>query len=626
MVSMRVLLVGFLLLSTTPISILSVPGITVPSVHNLDTGESFATINDAIFDPDTLDGHTIGVDSGIYYEHVVINKSLRLIGENKSTTIVDGGGVGDVISVTADDVYISGFMIRNGGPGPDWDCGINLDRAQSCTIIGNIISNNTWGVLLYYEACGNLVADNEVYITTQGLGIILITMCTDNFIIGNTINNTHGYGIYLQTDCNANVLSLNMIRGKSIYDEGIVLHDAHRNLITGNDIYNTMRGIRLTVSYDNVVYHNNFVNNTANVCGDLSSRNFWNIDYPYGGTYWSDYAGTDRYRGQHQNETGRDGIGDTPYTIDTYNSDAYPLMGPFGPLTLSGENSTVFPSDDVGVIFERVTTTGATTVVNSSVGPELPSGYQIVGEYLDLQTTATYTNKITVRIIIESYSQEDETALELMQWNESSQTWETITTHVDWVNNVVYGETNHLSIYGVTRRTLSGIMADVDVIPKTLNLKSRGEQLKIHIELPADYDVNDINFHTIMVNETFPVELMEIGDYDSDMIPDALMALNRTALIEHLLSHNITSGTTTLTLRGDLHRIASFEGRDNITISNLLGDVNCDGIVSLNDIVTAAISYSSTEDETRWNPNANYAPPWNRIDIFDLVTITAYFT
>jgi hypothetical protein len=51
----------------------------------------------------------------------------------------------------------------------------------------------------------------------------------------------------------------------------------------------------------------------------------WDDGYPSGGNYWSDYSGTDSYRGSHQNETGSDGIGDTPYAIDENNQDKYPF-------------------------------------------------------------------------------------------------------------------------------------------------------------------------------------------------------------------------------------------------------------------------------------------------------------
>ena len=35
-------------------------------------------------------GDIIQVASGAYYEHVVVNKSLTLVGEGSSTTIIDG--------------------------------------------------------------------------------------------------------------------------------------------------------------------------------------------------------------------------------------------------------------------------------------------------------------------------------------------------------------------------------------------------------------------------------------------------------------------------------------------------------------------------------------------------------
>jgi hypothetical protein len=61
------------------------------------------------------------------------------------------------------------------------------------------------------------------------------------------------------------------------------------------------------------------------------SVNVWDDGFPSGGNYWSDYAGIDLYSGPYQNETGSDGIGDTPYVIDENNIDHYPLMNPWTP-------------------------------------------------------------------------------------------------------------------------------------------------------------------------------------------------------------------------------------------------------------------------------------------------------
>ena len=56
------------------------------------------------------------------------------------------------------------------------------------------------------------------------------------------------------------------------------------------------------------------------------SQAFWNSGYPIGGNYWSHLNVTDIYSGPYQNESGSDGIGDTPYVIDGSNQDNYPLM------------------------------------------------------------------------------------------------------------------------------------------------------------------------------------------------------------------------------------------------------------------------------------------------------------
>ena len=59
-------------------------------------------------------GDTVFVFAGVYYEEVVINKTISLTGENKNNTIIDSGGSGDVIKVAANWVNITGINITNG--------------------------------------------------------------------------------------------------------------------------------------------------------------------------------------------------------------------------------------------------------------------------------------------------------------------------------------------------------------------------------------------------------------------------------------------------------------------------------------------------------------------------------
>ena len=43
--------------------------------------------------------YTVSVYDGTYYENVVVDKTIYLIGENKGNTIIDGSGSGDVVKI-----------------------------------------------------------------------------------------------------------------------------------------------------------------------------------------------------------------------------------------------------------------------------------------------------------------------------------------------------------------------------------------------------------------------------------------------------------------------------------------------------------------------------------------------
>jgi len=338
------------LLITTFLSLLVCvkPNITVDvkasngyPVHNLNSGLNYTTIQGAIHAPETFDGHTIFVEKGIYIERLYINKSLALIGEDKSNTIVDGGGYGNIVYIMASKVNVTGFAFQN--PAPKYSICIAVigtpSLIRSCMISDNRItsSNETYGIFI-----------QDAPLTTVSYNIITNSCCgvfigsprdNNNTINGNIIaNNTNG--ITFQSGYSSLVTD-NLITENKV---GIHLKPSCNltlgNVIRSNMISNNQYGIYVDHSTNNSIYHNNFVDNTEQVYDywwnysetwPPRSINIWDNSYPSGGNYWNDYNGSDLYYGPYQNETGYDWIGDSPYVIDQNNIDKYPLIHPFVP-------------------------------------------------------------------------------------------------------------------------------------------------------------------------------------------------------------------------------------------------------------------------------------------------------
>jgi len=227
-------------------------------------------------------GSTIFVNSGVYYEHLIIDKALTLKGENRES-IIDGNGTGNVVTVTANNVDISGFTIQNSGL-DFWDSGICIYFSSYHNISYNTLINNAHGIWL--DGCNySTITDNEILNNQCGIGL--------SFSNNNTIANNH---VFSSDEC------------------GIALDYSSNNTIIGNVVENNGYGIWICSAEGNIVFHNNIINNTKQThC--YNSTNTW--DNNGKGNYWSDYNGED---------ADLDSIGDTPYEIDLNNIDHYPLM------------------------------------------------------------------------------------------------------------------------------------------------------------------------------------------------------------------------------------------------------------------------------------------------------------
>jgi len=208
--------------------------------------------------------------------------------------------------------------------------GITVDRSSlNNTIISNIITNNNIGIRVVHSSQNNTISTND--------------------IIGND------KGMWIYSYCSENMVTKNVIVSNRI---GLSLERVSPSKVFGNMITNNDQGLFLRTSAS-LIHHNNFVGNTVQV-DTCNCSSIWDMGYSYGGNYWSDYEGDD---------ANGDGIEDTPYVIDDYNVDRYPLASFW---TETDEEPpaiglpTCFP-DDLIQPYEDVTVYVAVTDVGSGL-------------------------------------------------------------------------------------------------------------------------------------------------------------------------------------------------------------------------------------------------------------------
>jgi len=241
---------------------------------------NYSRIQDAI--DNSSDGNIIFVYNGTYFENIKINKTIKLIGENKVTTIIDADNNGDVISVYADGVYITGFSVINSGKSeyPFYEFqGIFIDSNKN-KIIGNIIYNTEQGINLNssYE---NIILKNVIdKCNSHG---IYQYRSNYNEILNNSLFNFNYSGISLIIS-NNNTISHNTISYSSSYGYGIILSHSNNNDILENSFIENRFGIEIRHSKNNNILRNNFLDNKRSAkfyalspdSNNIWDCNFWN--------------------------------------------------------------------------------------------------------------------------------------------------------------------------------------------------------------------------------------------------------------------------------------------------------------------------------------------------------------
>jgi parallel beta-helix repeat protein len=203
-----------------------------------------------------------------------------------------------------------------------------LVNCQNISVHHLEITGNGHGILLAYTT-NSTIYNNQITDNYYGIGLFA---SSNNYITTNNITHNER-GVQLSNASNLNNIYTNVITNGI---DGIFLFNSAQNTIVLNNVTYNNVGIGFRESLYNIIRGNHFVDNEIQVY-DVSRENYsltdsintWDIGYPTGGNYWSDYTGVDAMSGKNQTEVGSDELGDTPYIIDQHNQDNYPLM-PYG--------------------------------------------------------------------------------------------------------------------------------------------------------------------------------------------------------------------------------------------------------------------------------------------------------
>ena len=197
------------------------------------------------------DGDVLELKAGVYAAPATISRPMTLKGAPGA--IIDGGGVGSLLTVKADKTTISNLVFRNSGDRhEELDAGIRL-RGQFNIVKDNIFENCLFGLDLQ-QAHNNILRRNRISSQAVEQGVrgdaIRIWYSNDVRVEDNEVTDSRDSAIWYSH-------GVKMVRNSFVGGRyGVHLMYAHKNVVNENRFAANTVGVFLMYSNDNEVKDN----------------------------------------------------------------------------------------------------------------------------------------------------------------------------------------------------------------------------------------------------------------------------------------------------------------------------------------------------------------------------------
>jgi parallel beta-helix repeat protein len=510
---------------------------------------------------------------------VGVDKSLSLVGENRDNTTIRGIDPlrGVVVYVGADNVNITGFTVRNSGTSQYYYSGILLDTVSNCSVYDNCLTSNNAGIFLW-ECSACSISNNNL--TANAGQTLYLQNCSACSISGNTVM-TNNEGIWLNYSSSCSLFN-NTIGNNQI---GVELYNCSNCSMYRNSLVQNNYGMNVTVTTTNKIIHNSFINNTvAQAIADNIGR-FWDDGYPGAGNYWSNQNTTDSCSGPYQNETGSDGITDSPHIIDGFNRDRYPLTKPFDEFN---HDVAVFNATPAQAQVDG----GQPLIISATVGN--------LGEIAETFNVTAFANEANVAVATVPYVIPSENQTISLIWNTVGTTPDTYS--IKAVASQVPGETfldNNVYVDGSVEIRPAHDIAATSITPQR-TLIGQGYSLT--------FNVSVLNKGTFI--ESFNVILY--ADKNVTILGDEItIGTKAVSLLTNATSTLVTFTWNTTGVPMGNYTISAYAGpvpyetntadnncTDGVVHVCVPGDVDGNGLVNMLDLYTMALHYGTTIGQT----------------------------